>query len=435
MTIDTSAALAKAEQSGLKLAIKGRVGAALVFVAFYAAVGESFAIIVGIGALTVFIALGLLHYLLIATGREATWHRFAFAAVDAAIVWAIASLWPLGATGDLPQIFVFRIYPVAFLLLFLVVSTLSLSPRLVLWTGFCQTAALWAAFGWIVSGMERTVSWGDLPKGWTRQDFLTLYLDPDFTGMGSRLVESLCLLVSAAILSLTVRRARALVHTEARAQAARENLARYVSPNLVEQLAAATEPFGAVRRQQAAILFVDVVGFTRFAEQNDPETVIAFLREFHRRMAQAVFDHDGTLDDFIGDEVMAVFGTPEPRADDAARALACAHAMRRVLATWNDERAAAGMPPVAVGIGLHVGTVVAGSTGSADRLKFAVVGDTVNVASRLQAATRQLGCELAVSLDAMRAAAADPATGRSSDVSLRGHADVAVVMFGTLGKP
>lgn len=108
--------------------------------------------------------------------------------------------------------------------------------------------------------------------------------------------------------------------------------------------------------------------------------------------------------------------------------------MRRVLATWNDKRAAAGMPPVAVGIGLHVGIVVAGSTGSADRLKFAVVGDTVNVASRLQAATRQLGYERAVSLDAMRAAAADPATGRSSDVSLRGHADVAVVMFGTLGK-
>ena len=104
-------------------------------------------------------------------------------------------------------------------------------------------------------------------------------------------------------------------------------------------------------------------------------------------MAQSVFDHEGTLDDLIGDEVTAVFGTPEPRVDDAARALACAHAMRGVIASWNMERATQ-RPAVAVGIGLRFGTVVTGSTGSANRLKFPVVGGAVNVASRLQAATR-----------------------------------------------
>lgn len=211
---------------------------------------------------------------------------------------------------------------------------------------------------------------------------------------------------------------------------ARENLARYVSPNLVERLATAADPFGAVRRQQAAILFVDVVGFTCFAEQHDPEIVIAFLREFHSRMAQAVFDHEGTLDDFIGDEVMAVFGTPEPRVDDAARALACGHSLRGIIASWNLERATLGMPAVAVGIGLHFGTVVAGSTGSSNRLKFAVVGDAVNVASRLQAATRELHCEMVVSQAAMRAASLDPAPDGLREVSLRGHAaPVAVMVF------
>ena len=257
-----------------------------------------------------------------------------------------------------------------------------------------------------------------------------MFFSPDFIGTGNRVVETLCLLVSAGILSLAVSRARNLVRTEARAQAARENLARYVSPNLVERLAAAAEPFGSVRRQEAAILFVDVVGFTRFAERNEPEAVIAFLREFHSRMAQAVFAHEGTLDDYIGDEVMAVFGTPEPRADDAVRALACAQTMRRAMARWNEERASLALPAVRVGIGLHVGTVVTGSTGSSDRLKFAVVGDAVNVASRLQAATRELGCEMVVSQDAMHAAHEDLSAGMVRNVSLRGHvAAIPVMVF------
>ncbi len=429
-TFDTDAALSRAEQAGLKLAIKGRVVAALLFAIFYAVIGQSSAILVGLGALALFSGLGLLHYALIKTGHEAPWHRYAFVTIDVGIFCAITMFGPMDSLGDVPQIFVFRVYTVAYLMVFLAVATLSLSPKLVLWTGFCQVAGLWVAFVWIVSGMERTVTWADLPRNPQQADFLALFFDPDFIGTGNRVVESLCLLVSAAILALAVRRARNLVRTEARAQAARENLSRYVSPNLVERLAAASEPFGSVRRQQAAILFVDVVGFTRFAEKNEPEVVIGFLREFHSRMAQAVFDHEGTLDDYIGDEVMAVFGTPEPRADDAARALACAHSMRRVLASWNAERATRGTPAVQVGIGVHVGTVVTGSTGSAERMKFAVVGDAVNVASRLQAASRELGCEMVVSQDAMRAAGADPAAGTHRDVSLRGHADVAVVVFG-----
>lgn len=104
--------------------------------------------------------------------------------------------------------------------------------------------------------------------------------------------------------------------------------------------------------------------------------------------------------------------------------------MRGIIASWNLERATLGMPAVAVGIGLHFGTVVAGSTGSSNRLKFAVVGDAVNVASRLQAATRELHCEMVVSQAAMRAASLDPAPDGLREVSLRGHAaPVAVMVF------
>jgi adenylate cyclase len=428
--IDTTAALSNAEQAQLKLAIKGRVIGALPFLAHYEAVGQLTAILPGLGALVLFIGLGLLHYWLIATGLEVNWQRFAFAAIDACIVCAFASFAHVSGAGDVPQIFMFRVHTVAYLLLFLAISTLSLSPSLVLWTGGSQVVGLWVAFAWIVSGMERTVSWADLPSQPSQQDFLALFSDPDFIGTESRITESMIIVVSAAILALAVKRARSLVQTEARALAARENLARYVSPNLVERLATADDPFGAVRRQHATILFVDIVGFTRFAEQNEPELVITFLRDFHNRMAQAAFDHEGTLDDFIGDEVMAVFGTPEPRDDDAIRALRCAHAMRGIIASWNQERAVLGMPAVAVGIGLHVGTIVAGSTGSADRMKFAVVGDTVSVASRLKAATCELNGDMVVSEAAMRAAGAEPPGESLREISLRGHAaPVAIVLF------
>jgi len=107
--------------------------------------------------------LGMLHFWLITTGRESRWHRFVFAGVDVSIICAIAVFAPLSTLGDVPQIFVFRVYTIAYLMVFLAVSTLSLSPMLVLWTGLCQVLGVWIAFGWIVSGMERTVTWKDLP--------------------------------------------------------------------------------------------------------------------------------------------------------------------------------------------------------------------------------------------------------------------------------
>jgi adenylate cyclase len=115
-----------------------------------------------------------------------------------------------------------------------------------------------------------------------------------------------------------VHRARRLVAAQAESERARGNLARYFSPNVVDQLARVEEPLGPVRVQPAAVLFADIVGFTAASERQSPEQTIALLREVHHRMADAVFDHGGTLDKYIGDAVMATFGTPHPATDDAA---------------------------------------------------------------------------------------------------------------------
>ena len=201
-----------------------------------------------------------------------------------------------------------------------------------------------------------------------------------------------------------IARVRELDRRRAAAERARANLARYFSPNLVEMLAERDEPLGAVRRQTVAVLFVDIVGFTRMAEQMPPEVVVTMLRQFHDRMTAHIFACGGTVEKYIGDEIFAVFGLPEVGTDDAADALRCALMMLRELDHWNDERGVAGEPPLGIGIGLNFGPAVIGDVGTEQSLSFSVIGDTVNTASRLQGLTRTLGTPLVIG-DALVASA------------------------------
>lgn len=181
---------------------------------------------------------------------------------------------------------------------------------------------------------------------------------------------------------------RDLDRRRAVAERARTNLARYFSPRIVDLLAERDEPFGPVRRQTVAVLFVDIVGFTRTVEMMAPEAVLTMLRQFHQRMTAQIFAFGGTVEKYIGDAIFALWGLPDAGPDDAANALRCADGMVRALKCWNDERIASGELPVAIGIGLHYGPAVIGDVGSENSLSFTVIGDTVNTASRLQSLTR-----------------------------------------------
>ena len=152
----------------------------------------------------------------------------------------------------------------------------------------------------------------------------------------------------------------------------------------------------------APVLFADTVGFTHYAADRAPAEVLATLRDLHRLMASAVFEHGGTLDKYLGDGIMATFGTPAPGDDDASRALACGRAMLTAIADWNERRKDRGEEPLRVGIGIHFGPVVQGDTGDESRMEYAVIGDTVNVASRIEHLTRELDGDLVVS-DALMA--------------------------------
>jgi len=151
-------------------------------------------------------------------------------------------------------------------------------------------------------------------------------------------------------------------------------------------LADRDEPLGPVRREIVVALFVDIVGFTRVAERMPLEAVVATLREFHDPMTAQIFACGGSVEKYIGDGIFAVFGVPEPSAEDAANALRCAERMVAAFDVWNDERKQQGETPLAFGIGLNCGPAVIGDVGSEQSLSFTVIGDTVNTVSQLQGA-------------------------------------------------
>ncbi len=194
---------------------------------------------------------------------------------------------------------------------------------------------------------------------------------------------------------------------ERAAERARNNLARYFSPKLVETLAEKDQPLGDVRRQELAVLFADIVGFTRLSETLEPEQVIELLREIHFWIEKEIFKCDGTIEGYVGDEVLAIFGFPETRQKDASNALSCAYRLLIAAQVWNQERAKNGLTPIQIGIGLNYGPVVLGDVGTEDYVDFTVIGDTVNIASRLQRATRTLQCDLVVSQNLITAVIAE----------------------------
>ncbi len=205
---DVEAELAAAERAGLKIGIKGRNLALLPIAAWFGIAGNYPGNLYGLLALAGFLGLGLLQLWLIGSRFDRRWHRYAFLTLDIAALGLMAALMPLSTGGEVPQIIALRAYGVYYLFLVLGVATLSLTPGLVLWAGGATVIALWSAFAWIVSGMERTVSWGDLPPSPSAQAYLDVFLDPDFVGFGNRITETVFVLLTATASTAAVRRTK-----------------------------------------------------------------------------------------------------------------------------------------------------------------------------------------------------------------------------------
>src|SRR5262245_41795150 len=163
----------------------------------------------------------------------------------------------------------------------------------------------------------------------------------------------------------------------------RERLARYHSPAVVDRVLAREGEDGELRAQERdlSVLFADIVGFTTIAEHLSPTEVSALLNKFFSRMTEAIFEQEGTIDKFIGDAILAVFGAPLDQPDHAARAVRAAQGMRRGVAALNAQGV---LPGLRVRYAIHTGVAITGDVGSTKRREYTVIGDVVNTASRIE---------------------------------------------------
>jgi adenylate cyclase len=173
---------------------------------------------------------------------------------------------------------------------------------------------------------------------------------------------------------------------------------RYVSADVVHEILENREGLGLHgRRRHITVLFSDIRGFTSISEQIDPEQVVAFLSEYLAQATQIIFRHRGTVDKFIGDAIMAIFGAPKSYGDDALRAVQAGLEMVALVESLGPQWTPMLGRPLQVGIGINSGEAVVGSIGSEIRADFTAIGDAVNLASRLEGLTKEMGLPLIIS--------------------------------------
>lgn len=205
--------------------------------------------------------------------------------------------------------------------------------------------------------------------------------------------------------------------------------AGYVSPEVLgEILAGRLEPGLGGRRRRVCVLFSDIRGFTTLSEGLEPEAVIGLLNRYFEQWTAAIRGQQGTVDKFIGDGIMAFFGAPQDSPDPARAGLDAAVDMLHRLAALNRELGAEGRPELTIGIGLHLGEAVIGHVGGSERHEYTAIGDTVNVASRLEGLTKDLDAAIACSREVAEALGGD---GFESvgERTLKGHTPMEVLVW------
>jgi len=366
--------------------------------------------------IALFIALGWLQLRMSSVGHSKV--ELALILVDISLLTILFITPNPFLSEEIPTAVTYRFDNFIYFFIILAVGTLAYSWRTV-WAMGTWVALLWlGGFLW--------VSWfgHEIPElseaaaiAFDGHVIVGNELDPNSIQPAVRIQEMVVFLIVAAILAVKGWRSNQLLMRQADIAAERANLSRYFPSSLVDVLASTDRDIGAVRTQDVAVLFTDIVGFTQFAEQHSPEAVMELLRHYHAFVERSIFQNGGTLDKYLGDGVMATFGTPETKPADAANALKAAMQLIEETKTFNEERKSNGIDPIKVSIGVHFGPVILGDIGPSRRLEFAVVGDTVNVASRLEASTRELGCQCVVSEELMRRAGLSNETAHPDQVN------------------
>ncbi len=328
---------------------------------------------------------------LVLLGRRRAVERVGLAGcvIDVAVLGTLPVIWYLAVGGDeVPPAYMLKTQITAVTLVFVALNAMAmrpLYPLVVATGGICVHIAL------LVYALQE-------PRTIVASDFVDSALGPALS-VDLVLVSILITAITGAAMGYLTLIARRTVAQGVQLEVANAQFGRYFSPGVVSRISSEADTLIGVggRTQDVAVMFCDIRDFTSITEKLPPSEVVEFLSQYHARMVEVIFGLGGTIDKFIGDAIMVTFGTPDPSAHDAERSVRAGIAMNAALAELNAERGRRGLVQIRHGIGIHFGPVIAGNIGTEDRLEYTVIGDTVNVASRIQDACKSLGEALLIS--------------------------------------
>jgi adenylate cyclase len=316
------------------------------------------------------------------TGRRPPGLRAFSVIVDMALL--TVTIWGFHIEYGQPAAFYLVAPTFAFFFIFFARRTLSFSPAYVLLAGAC------AALGWLALLLYALGAPGGMEL--VTRDYVE-YMTAAKILIGGEVDNIVSLLLVSLLLALAVSRSRQLLEQAAAVQAAAAQMARYFPPEVAEQLIWADELLkpGEGEAREAATMFIDLRGFTRLTPLLTPKELIALVGEFQHLAVPIIQRHHGAIITYLGDGIMVTFGAVRATQTYAADALRCTEALIDSLGRWVNESCARGDCAPEVGIGVDVGTVICGTIGEEGKFEYAVLGDPVNRASKLQAHTKEAG--------------------------------------------
>lgn len=314
--------------------------------------------------------------------------RLKYYTTTADIIIFLTTLWQFGT---------FRTFKSeAFLVLFLwiAIAAMRFSVKLTLYAG--TLSALGYTFLIVLALSLGTIQTGTVTEHFTSEKV-------SLGNLGLRVLFIIALFVVSAYIAriyerLVLQAAEKEITAEREGQEkdkVKDMFSRYVTHQVAEKILQEGISMSGERRR-ATVLFCDIRNFTRMSEHMEPEEVVSFLNEYLTAMVDVIFEHGGTLDKFVGDEIMAVFGAPVSTGSDEENAVLAALRMKEKLRQFNERRENQGLTPIQFGIGIHTGDVVAGNIGSDKRMEYTVIGQAVNIASRIEALNKHLSTDILI---------------------------------------
>jgi adenylate cyclase len=333
-------------------------------------------------AIGIYAAFTALRLRLAYKGYRPHWLRASSVIVDMALL--TVTIWGFHIEYGQPAAFYLKAPTFAYFFIFIALRTLSFSPATVLLAGAC------AALGWLALLLYALGAPGGMAL--VTRDYVE-YMTAARILIGGEVDKIVSLLLVSGLLALAVSRSRQLLEQAAAVQSAVAQMVRYFPPEVAEQLIWADELMkpGQGEAREAAAMFIDLRGFTRLSETLTPRALIALVGEFQHLAVPVIQRHRGAIITYLGDGIMVAFGAVRATNTYAADALRCTEALVDAVGRWVAESCARGDCTPEVGIGVDVGTVICGTIGEEGKLEYAVLGEPVNHAAKLQAHTKETG--------------------------------------------